>query len=445
MAAKKSGYINKVLIGLLLIIVLAVIARWQGWIGGNKEIVVEVKPVEKRDIISTVSESGNIQPDVEVPVAPDVSGEVVGVYVKEGDSVKAGQLLIVIRPDNYQAAKEQSEAAVNSAKADYAQAQANLEQNKNNLVQDSINYERSAKLYKDKVISQSEYENALLRFKLTKSQYLAGLQTINASYYRVKSSEASLRQAMDNLSRTSIFASMSGIVTMMKVEVGQRVVGTGQMAGTEIMKISDLSQMEVAVEVNENDIVNVRIGDSASIEVDAFPNKKFYGQVSEIAYSATVMGAGSTDQITNFKVRISVDRNSYLQDAQLMRGIPANQSPFRPGMSAQVQIFTERKDQVIAVPIQSVTLEKKEDDANAQGDQKSKEIVFVYENGIVKSVPVKTGISDERFIEIEEGLEEGALVVTGPYRVISKELTDGLAVKRMDAKTKSAPETKAEE
>jgi HlyD family secretion protein len=436
MATKKSKYLNKIIIGLLLIVVLAVVARSQGWIGGNKDVLVEVKPVERRDIISTVSESGNIQPDIEVPVAPDVSGEVVGVYVKEGDSVKAGQLLIVIRPDNYQAAKEQSEASVNSAKADYAQAQANLEQTRNNLVQDSINYERSAKLYKDKVISQSEYENAQLRFKLTQSQLRAGLQTINASYYRMKSSEASLRQASDNLSRTSIYASMAGIVTMMKVEVGQRVVGTGQMAGTEIMKISDLSQMEVAVEVNENDIVNVRIGDSASIEVDAFPNKKFYGQVSEIAYSATVMGSGTTDQITNFKVRISVDRNSYIQDAQLMRGIPVNQSPFRPGMSAQVQIFTERKDQVIAVPIQSVTLEKKDDDANAQDAEKNAEIVFVYENGMVRSVPVKTGISDERFIEIEDGLTEGTQVITGPYRVISKELVDGMVVKIQDPKSK---------
>jgi len=187
--------------------------------------------------------------------------------------------------------------------------------------------------------------------------------------------------------------------------------------------------------VNENDIVNVRIGDSVSIEVDAFPNKKFYGQVSEIAYSATVMGSGTTDQITNFKVRISVDRNSYIQDAQLMRGIPLNQSPFRPGMSAQVQIFTERKNQVIAVPIQSVTLEKKDDDANAQNAEKNTEIVFVYENGMVRSVPVKTGISDERYIEITEGVNEGIQVVTGPYRVISKELTDGMVVKIQDPKS----------
>jgi HlyD family secretion protein len=428
MATKKKSYIKRILIILGIVIALLALARMMGWIGGQKETMVEVDTAIRRDIISSVTESGTIQPDIEVPVAPDVSGEVVELLVKEGDSVKAGQLLLAIRPDSYKSAQEQSEAALNSAQADYAQAQANLEQTKSNLIQDSINLKRNEQLFKDRVISQGELENFQLKFKLSQAQFRAGTQTVNAAYYRVKSAEASLHQAKDNLRRTHIYASMSGIITMLKVEVGQRVVGTGQMAGTEIMKISDLSQMEVAVEINENDIVNVRIGDSCLVEVDAFPGEKFYGQVSEIAYSATVQGTGSSDQITNFKVKIAIDRNSYVQNEKMMRGIPRNQSPFRPGMSAQVRIFTDRKDQVLSVPIQCVTLEKKEEESKT--DEKGKEIVFILkEDNTVSVSPVKTGISDERYIEILEGLEENQKVISGPYRVISKELQDGMPVK----------------
>lgn len=427
MATKKKSYLNRILIILGIIIALLVGARLMGWIGGKKEILVETDTVMRRDIISSVSESGTIQPDIEVPVAPDVSGEVVELLVKEGDSVKAGQLILAIRPDSYKSAQEQSEASLNSAQADYAQAQANLEQTKSNLIQDSINLARNKQLFKDRVISQGEIETFELKYKISQAQFRASSQTVNAAFYRVKSAEASLSQAKDNLRRTHIYASMSGIITMLKVEVGQRVVGTGQMAGTEIMKISDLSQMEVAVEINENDIVNVRIGDSSLVEVDAFPGEKFYGRVSEIAYSATTLGTGSSDQITNFKVKISIDRASYVSNEKIMRGIPGNQSPFRPGMSAQVRIFTDRKDQVLSVPIQCVTLEKREEENKAE--DKGKEIVFVLEETTVKTVPVKTGISDEAYIEILEGLEENTKIISGPYRVISKELQDGMTVK----------------
>lgn len=438
MAAKKSNNITKILIALGIIVALLIGARLMGWIGVNKDIIVEVEQVQRRDIISTVNESGSIQPDIEVPVAPDVSGEVVELLVKEGDSVKAGQLLLAIRPDSYKSAQEQSEASLNSAQADYAQAQANLEQNRSNLIQDSINLDRNRKLFRDKVISQSDLENFELKYKITQAQLRAGVQTVNAAFYRVKNAEASLRQAKDNLKRTHIYASMSGIITMMKVEIGQRVVGTGQMAGTEIMKISDLSQMEVAVEINENDIVNVRIGDSAQVEVDAYPDVKFYGKVSEIAYSATVTGTGTSDQITNFKVIISIDRNSYVNNEDIMRGVPENQSPFRPGMSSQVQIFTAKKEQVLSVPIQCVTLDKAAEESTDK-DLKPKEIVYLLEGGMTaKAVPVKTGISDDRYIEILEGLEEGATVISGPYRVISKELMDGSKVKTQDPKDKKA-------
>jgi HlyD family secretion protein len=439
MATKKKSYLNRILIILGIVVVLLVAARLMGWIGGKKDIQVEVDSVVRRDIISSVSESGTIQPDIEVPVAPDVSGEVVELLVKEGDSVKAGQLLLAIRPDSYQSAQEQSEASLNSAQADYAQAQANLEQTKSNLVQDSINLIRNKQLFKDRVISQGEIETFELKFKISQAQFRASSQTVNAAFYRVKSAEASLSQAKDNLRRTHIYASMSGIITMLKVEVGQRVVGTGQMAGTEIMKISDLSQMEVEVEINENDIVNVRIGDSSMVEVDAFPGEKFYGKISEIAYSATTQGTGSTDQITNFKVKISIDRASYLQNEKIIRGVPVNQSPFRPGMSSQVRIYTDKKEQVLSLPIQCVTLEKKEEESKS--DEKGKEVVFVLEETTVKMVPVKTGISDDSYIEILEGLEENTQVVSGPYRVISKELQDGMTVKvKTDKEEKSGTE-----
>lgn len=427
MAPQKKNYLNRVLLILGIVIVALVGARLMGWIGGKKDVIVEADTVIRRDIISSVTESGTIQPDIEVPVAPDVSGEVVELLVKEGDSVKTGQLLLAIRPDSYKSAQEQAEAALNSAQADYAQSQANLEQTRSNLIQDSINLARNKQLFRDKVISQGELENFELKFKVSQAQFRAGSQTVNAAFYRIKSAEASLHQAKENMRRTHIYASMSGIITMLKVEVGQRVVGTGQMAGTEIMKISDLSQMEVAVEINENDIVNVRIGDSALVEVDAFPGDKFYGKVSEIAYSATTQGAGSTDQITNFKVKIAIDRNSYIGNEKIMRGIPRNQSPFRPGMSAQVRIYTNRKDQVLSIPIQCVTLDKKEEESKTEG--KGREVVYVLDGTTVKMTPVKTGISDERFIEILEGLEENTRVVAGPYRVISKELQDGMEVK----------------
>lgn len=440
---KKSKWIQRSFLILGIILGLVLIARWQGWIGGKNEISVEVEKVMPRTLISSVTESGSIQPDIEVPVSPDVSGEVVELYVKEGDSVTSGQLLLAIRPDSYQAALEQSEASLNTAQADYAQAKANLEQAHSNILQDSINYERNLKLFKDKVISLMELEASELKFKISKSQFLAGNQTVNAAFYRVKSAEASLRQSKDNLRKTNIYASMSGIITMLKVEVGQRVVGTAQMAGTEIMKIADLSKMEVAVEINENDIVNVHIGDSATVEVDAFPDHKFYGYVSEIAYSATVQSAGSTDQITNFKVILFINPESYLSNEKIMRNIPKNQSPFRPGMSSQVQIFTDRKENVKSIPIQAVTLERNEG-STASTENGNKEVVFIYKDGIVKSTPVKTGISDDQHIEILEGLTEDQEVVIGPYRIISKELTDGMKVKIMSQDEKEKKKSSIE-
>ncbi len=411
---------------------------------------VETAVAEKRTIFARVTESGSIQPTVEVPVAPDVSGEVVELYVKEGQYVKKGQLLAVIRPDNYKAALEQSQAAVNSANSDYLQAQASQEQIKVNIKQDSVSLARIRKMREDKIASQVDFENAQLKYNISISQLSASQYTIQAAFYRMKSSEASLKQAQQNLNRTNIYASMDGTITRLNVEVGQRVVGTMQMAGTEMIKIADLSSVEVVAEINENEIVNIHLGDSALVEVDAFSHKKFFGKVTDIAYSASKTGLGSSDQVTSFQVKVKILPTSY-QEMMRSKGEIASSSasPFRPGMSALMEIYTDRVIDVVAVPLQAVTLHhepKKEEkpegfgppdeDAPKLEEQKAakptdapkKEVVFIYENGKVKEVPVKIGISDDDYIELKDGVSAGAKVVIGPYTVLTKELQDGMEV-----------------
>lgn len=420
---------------------------------------VEISLAEKRTIFARVTESGTIQPTIEVPVAPDVSGEIVELYIKEGQYVKKGQLLAVIRPDNYQAALEQSQAAVNSANSDYLQAQANQEQIKVNIRQDSISLARVRKMRDDKIASQVDFENAQLKYNLSLSQLSASQYTIQAAYYRLKSSEASLKQAQQNLNRTNIYASMDGTVTLLNVEVGQRVVGTMQMAGTEMIKIADLSSVEVVAEINENEIVNIHLGDSALVEVDAFANKKFFGKVTDIAYSASKTGLGSSDQVTSFQVKVKILPASYQEMIKSKGEISATSaSPFRPGMSALMEIYTDKVIDVVSVPLQAVTLhhEPKKEEQKPGGfgspddeapkleeaqkpkenDMPKKEVVFVYENGKVKEVPVKIGISDDDYIELKDGVSVGSKVVIGPYTVLTKELQDGMEVQEKGAEVK---------
>ena len=386
---------------------------------------IEVEKAEKRTILSSVSESGTVQPQIEVKVAPDVSGEVVELRFREGQLVKKDDLLVTIRPDNYRSAMEQSQASLNAAEANYLQAKSGESQSRVKYLQDSANFKRNDDLYKQKVISQSEWENFRLQQEVSRSQLDASKQQVQAAYYQTKSSKASLEQAKQNLDRTNIYASMDGIITLQAVELGERVVGTMQMTGTEMLRIADLSKMEVIVNINENDIISLRVGDSTMVEVDAFRDKKFKGTVSKIAYSAQQASSGTTDQITNFEVKIEIDPLSYQNDAQLMRGINPNQSPFRPGMSARVQIFTERKENVLTVPIGAVMMRKRE---IATGGIKPTEVVYVLENGKAKEVMVKSGISDDEFIEITEGLNEGDVIITGPYLSLVKTIKDGTEV-----------------
>ena len=393
---------------------------------------VQVGSSELKTIFSRVSESGTIQPTIDVPVAPDVSGEVVSIAIQEGGKVKKGDLLLTIRPDDYKAQLEQADAALSRSKAAHLQAKANLSQAKATLMQDSVSLIRSKALYDDKVLSKVDLENAELRFNVSKSQYESAQYNVQSAYYQVRSSEATRKQSRQNLDRTNIYASMDGTITLLNIEVGQRVVGTGMMSGTEILKIADLSSMEVVVEINENDIINVGLGDSAMVEVDAFPNQNFYGKVTEIAYSATVAGMATTDQVTNFEVKVKISPKSYADIKSLkLKAVTdesakeIQESPFRPGMTALVEIYTREERDAISIPMQAVTMRDVKDES---GNTTPQEVVFIYKNGKVEQIPVKTGISDDTHIHVIEGLESGQEVVIGPYTTLSRSLRNGTEV-----------------
>jgi HlyD family secretion protein len=409
----------------------------------KKGIEVSWEETERRTIYSKVSESGTVQPTVEVKIAPDVSGEVVFLSVQEGAKVKKGDLLVTIQPEDYRAALEQARASLNGARASEAQARAAVAQAEANMLQDSVNLARNKKLFEEKVISKAELENAQLRYAISQSQYTSATFQTRAAYYQVKNTEASVKQASQTLKRTNIYASMDGTVTAVNVELGERVVGTSMMTGTEILRIADLSRMEVVVEISENDIVNLTLGDSAKIEVDALPDAEFYGQVSEIAYSAQTTGLGSTDQVTNFEVKIAITPASYAPNMGQGRELPVGDSPFRPGMTALVDVFTDLASEVVSAPIQAITLrdaETKDNDSvsvvrtsstkKESDEEEREEVVFVVKDGVVSKRSVRTGIRDDNYMFITEGLEEGEQVVTGPYTVLTKKLKDGDEVKK---------------
>lgn len=435
---KKKNKTTLWIIGGLAVVLVALVVA--GNFNKKDLLEVEVEKAEVRTVYSRVSESGMIQPTIEVPVASDVSGEVVDLYVKEGMKVKKGDLLVTIRPDNYKAALEQSQAALNQAKAGELQAKASAKQARATMLQDSVAVARAKGLFAENVISKVELENAELKYKVSRSQFEAASFSTRAAYYQVQSATASVTQARQSLDRTNIYASMDGTLTKLNVELGQRVVGTMQMAGTEVLRVADLSSMEVVVEISENDIVNVNLGDSTRIEVDAFPDQVFFGKVSEIAYSANVAGLGSTDQVTNFEVKVNISPSSYGSGGALNLGneLASNESPFRPGMTALIEIFTEWEKDAITVPIQAVTLTKKEKEEDektstkvvdkAKKKEKPQEVVYVVNNGLAREIPVATSISDDSHIVIKNGVKEGDEVVIGSYTVLTKQLEDSTEV-----------------
>jgi HlyD family secretion protein len=449
MATKKSNKLIYTLIGVLvLVLVGALVAKKAGWIGKEEGVEVVLSEAKRTQIVEKVSASGKVQPETEIKISPDVSGEIIELNVEEGDSVVKGQLLLRIRPDNYQSFVDAQQAAVNQARANLAQSKARLAQTKANFVQIEQNFERNKTLHNQKVISDAEFQQAKASFEAGKQEIESLAQSVRAAEFSVQNAQAALKDARENLNKTTIYAPVSGTVSKLNVEQGERVVGTSQMAGTEIMRIANLNNMEVRVNVNENDIVRVGLGDSAIVEVDSYTNRdeKFKGIVTAIANTAK--DAASLEAVTEFEVRIRLLNESYSHLAQ------KNKRPFRPGMTASVDIITERKNNVLSVPLSAVTT-RSNTPAKAEGEEGTKEeneendsvqqpaptgpveeVVFVHDaNNTVKAVKVKTGISDFDNIEILSGLQEGQKVVSGPFRAVSKTLKDGTKVAVKDEKS----------
>jgi HlyD family secretion protein len=425
MAVKKSNKLIYILLGVLgAIILFAIIGRSLGWIGGEKELTVEVSTVKKVSITEKVSASGVIEPEIEVKLSPDVAGEIIELNVVEGDSVKIGDLLVKIRPDNFISALDRSRANLNQNQANLAQSKANLKRAEAQYIRAELEYNRNEKLYKDKVISDSDWEQIQANFLTSQNDLEAANQSVLAAEFIVKSSQATVSEAAENLRLTNVYSPVTGIVSKLLVEKGERVVGTQQMAGTEMLRLADLSKMEVRVNVNENDIIRISMGDTTIIDVDSYSSsgKKFKGVVTSIANSANTKA--SPDAVTEFEVKIRILNESY---ADLIS--ERNKYPFRPGMTASVDIITQKKDNVLSIPLAAVTTREDQVVENTDGSTKSKELIFIRENGKAKMVEVKTGISDFDNIEVLEGVSEGTEVVSGPYFIVSKQLKDNDAIK----------------
>lgn len=436
-----------ILIGLGALIVVLIVGKL---VMGPKDdgVKVSVEKVAQRTITETVNASGKVYPEIEVKVSPDISGEITELNVQEGDSVKKGQVLARIYADIYSSQRDEAAARVSQSQATVANNSAALQALKAQLDQDRITYNRNKELYDEKVISKSEFEQYETKYRSSQAQYNAALQNIRSLQAGVQSAQTGLQMANKNLGRTTIVAPMSGVISLLNVKAGERVVGTAQMAGTEMMRVADMSTMEVRVDVGENDIVKVSIGDSADVEIDAYSNRKFQGVVTQIASSTTKSGAqaATTNDVTNYEVHIRLNPSSY-QD--LMDPARPKKFPFRPGMNASADIKTRRKDGVVAVPITSVAARVKGSDKNLEDKKKEtkkpedenteeettavtdelEEVVFVLKpDGKVEKRVVKTGIQDINYIEILNGLKPGEQVVSAPYNAVSKTLKTGTKV-----------------
>jgi len=401
-----------------VLIIILIIGKKAGWFGKPDAIKVATEKPEERTIIETITANGKIQPETEVKISPDVSGEIVELHVIEGEYVEKGKLLLKIKPDIYISARDRAKAAVNSANARLAQTEAQF-------IKAELDYNRNKKLWEQKTISDAEFEQAESQFKIAKNE-------VKAAKYSVESAKAALNEAEENLIKTTIYAPMPGTISKLNVELGERVVGTSMMTGTELLRIADLSRMEAKVEVNENDIVKVALNDTALIEVDAYMDKTFKGIVTEIANSANTTGV-SVDQVTNFDVKILLLQNSY-NDLITKE----NPNPFRPGMSATADIQTEYQFDVLSIPIQAVTARVdsvlfKDDTSrndNLTGDLV--EIVFTVEENIAKVNKVETGIQDNTYIQVLSGISDSAEVIISPYSAIAKKLDNDKLVEVVD-------------
>ncbi|WP_221032348.1 efflux RND transporter periplasmic adaptor subunit [Actomonas aquatica] len=443
---KKSSTMWWIIGGVLLVVLLAVAAAAKSR-QGEKGTKVLTDEVARRDITQFVTATGKIEPEVEVKIAPEVSGEIVELPYAEGAEVAKGQLLLRIKDDNYRYQVDQREA-------DLAAARASEVQSKAQLLKSEEDFKRSEGLYAKKLISDAEYT-------ADKTSHNVAVANYESAKAQVRRAEGLLKQSQDQLEKTTIYAPMDGTISSLPVELGERVTGTGGYNASEVMRVADLSNMEVVVQVNENDVVNVKVGNVARIDVDAYPDREFAGEVTEIASSAITTGAGSQAEVTNFEVRIRID---------------ADGEQLKPGMSALADIETAKVENVIAVPIQSVTVRSRDDDKTMEQLEKDREkakrekggegaataenleeqrqqerenreslrrVVFVVEDGKAKLVDVETGIADTSYMQITSGLEEGQVVVSGSYATITRTLKDDMAVsvqKRGGSKAKTTPE-----
>lgn len=424
MRSKSTLLIVLAVLLIFLIIGGLFVAKKKGWVGTDPSTKVAVEEVKLRDIVQTVVANGKIYPEVEVIVTPDVSGEIIALQVEEGDSVKAGQTLLRIEPELIESSVERAKAAVNTAKANAANLGARIGQLQTQLDNANRELARTTQLFNEDIVSLRDKEQAETSVLSLEAEIEAARQSLEAANFNIQSAQATSREAGKTLARTSMGSPMTGIVSSLSVEKGERVVGTSQFQGTEIMRIANYGSMELRVEVSENDVLKVSKGDSVIIEVDAYYDRTFSGKVTTISNATqSAMAALSNDQVTNYTVKIRIDSESY---ADLLK--ESNRFPFRPGMSASADIVTKVLEDAISVPTTCVTTRELEDSET----EETEEVVFVIDAGKVSQVSVKSGIQDDRFVELKEGLSEGSQVVSAPYRAISEELEDGTAVKVVD-------------
>jgi len=418
--SKKNIYI---LAAVFVIVITALIVLGKKGVFGNKDDVkeIEIAKIVPMTIVETVSATGKIQPEIEVKIASMVSGEIIDLPIKEGQIVKKGDLLVKINPDLYLSSLNRTVAGLSGSKAGLTQSEAQFKEAK-------ASYERNKVLFEKGIISKSDWDKSVASFDVAKA-------TKQSAYYNVQSASASVNEAKDNLGRTTIYAPADGTISVLNVELGERVLGTQQMAGTELLRVANLNNMEVEVDVNENDIVKIKVGDLANVEVDAYLKKQFKGIVTSISNSAS--STLTADQVTNFKVKVRILKESY---ADLLVGKPLTYSPFRPGMTATVDVITKTKRNVLAVPISAVVVKSdtaavaisdkeipdpKEEKKEAPKSDKKYECVFLKVGEKAKIKIVKTGIQDDTNIEILSGVKKGDEVITGPYTIVSKELNSG--------------------
>lgn len=417
-----------IIIGGIILVILILIFKVAM---SDNAMKVAVEEVKKRDIIETVTGSGKIQPETELKITSDVSGEIIDIYVKEGDKVQKGQLLCRIKPDIYQSALDRVLAQINSSKAQLEQAKAQLEQAKANFSNIQAQYERNKKLYEQKAISLQEFQASEAQYQSTIANIKGLEENIRSAEFNIKSLEASYNEAKSNLEKTYIYSPVDATVSKLNVEKGERVQGVSGFQGTEIMRLANLNEMEVKLEISENDIIRVHKNDTAIVEIDAYNDMTFKGIVTDISNSVNTATL-SADQLSNYTVKVRV-----LYDTYKHLITPENPIPIRPGMSASVEIITKKLYKVLSVPIQAVTvrnpfLSKKDSvqkTENSELKKIKKEYVFVLKDNKARAVEVKTGSQDNQYIEIKSGLKEGDKVIAEPFTIVQQVLKDGQKVK----------------